>query len=76
LKWIPVLYPNPKAWFGRLQDDGYRVVLWMTTMVDSYSKDTRIKESEDWFKMAAVEKGYLTGVGEQIKWWKGKGRFY
>jgi alpha-glucosidase (family GH31 glycosyl hydrolase) len=69
-----VLYPNPKEWFGRLQDDGYRVVLWMTTMVDSYSKDTRFKESEDWFN-SAVEKGYLTGNGSQIKWWKGKGGF-
>ena len=69
-----ILYPNPKEWFGRLQDDGYSVVLWMTTMVDSYSKDTRIKESEDWFN-DAVEKGYLTGNGDQIKWWKGKGGF-
>lgn len=69
-----VLYPNPKEWFGKLQNDGYRVVLWMTTMVDSYSKDTRLKESEDWFKIVA-EKDYLTGNGYQIKWWKGKGGF-
>ena len=69
-----VLYPNPKEWFGRLQNDGYRVVLWMTTMVDSYSKDTRIQQSDDWFSKAA-EKGYLTGNGDQIKWWKGKGGF-
>jgi len=69
-----MLYPNPKAWFGRLQDDGYRVVLWMTTMVDSYSKDTRVKESEDWYEQAR-QNNYLTGNGEQIKWWKGKGGF-
>jgi len=69
-----VLYANPKEWFGKLQDDGYRVVLWMTTMVDSYSKDTRIKESEDWFEHAR-QSNYLTGNGEQIKWWKGKGGF-
>ena len=69
-----VLYPNPKEWFGKLQDDGYRVVLWMTTMVDSYSKDTRIKESEDWYEQAR-QNNYLTGNGEQIKWWKGKGGF-
>ena len=69
-----VLYPNPKEWFGKLQDDGYRVVLWMTTMVDSYSKDTRIKESENWYEQARQNK-YLTGNGEQIKWWKGKGGF-
>ena len=69
-----VLYPNPKEWFGKLQDNGYRVVLWMTTMVDSYSKDTRIKESEDWYEQAR-QNNYLTGNGEQIKWWKGKGGF-
>ena len=69
-----VLYPNPKEWFNKLQDNGYRVILWMTTMVDSYSKDTRLSESADWYGSAA-EKGYLTGNGEQIKWWKGKGGF-
>ncbi len=69
-----VLYPNPKDWFGKLQDDGYRVVLWMTTMVDSHDKDTRLKDSQEWFANAA-ESGFLTGKGEQKKWWKGKGGF-
>jgi alpha-D-xyloside xylohydrolase len=68
------LYPNPKEWFGKLQDQGYRVVLWMTTMVDSYSKDTKIKESDDWFNNAK-ESGYLVNDGKQISWWKGKGGF-
>lgn len=69
-----VRYPNPKEWFGTLQDSGYRVVLWMTSMVDSKSKDTRISESEAWFNNA-VQKGYVAGNGDQIKWWKGKGGF-
>jgi alpha-glucosidase (family GH31 glycosyl hydrolase) len=69
-----VLYPNPNEWFGKLQDSGYRVVLWMTTMVDSHDKDTRLKDSPEWFATAA-EKGYLTGNGVQKKWWKGKGGF-
>ncbi len=69
-----VLYPNPEKWFGNLEKQGYRVVLWMTSMVDSYSKDTRIQESDDWFEEAA-KKGFLTGKGEQKKWWKGKGGF-
>lgn len=68
------LYPDPKKWFGKLQDQGYRVVLWMTTMVDSYSKDTKIKESDDWFNNAK-ENGYLINDGKQISWWKGKGGF-
>jgi alpha-glucosidase (family GH31 glycosyl hydrolase) len=69
-----VRYPNPEAWFGKLQDQGYRVVLWMTSMVNSYSKDTRITDSEDWFS-GAKAKGYLAGKGDQIKWWKGRGGF-
>ncbi|HAH25142.1 MAG TPA: glycoside hydrolase [Prolixibacteraceae bacterium] len=67
-------YPHPKEWFGELQDKGYRVVLWMTSLIDSKSKDTRVKDSGDWFR-DAKEKGYLAGKGGQINWWKGKGGF-
>ncbi|OIN56739.1 TIM-barrel domain-containing protein [Arsenicibacter rosenii] len=67
-------YPSPKRWFTGLQDKGYRVVLWMTSMVNRYSKDTRMQESGPWFEEAKA-KGYLAGNGEQIKWWKGKGGF-
>ena len=28
-------YPHPRQWFGKLQDTGYRVVLWTTNMVNS-----------------------------------------
>ena len=69
-----VRYPDPENWFRGLKDKGYRVVLWMTTMVNSRSKDTAIPESEDWYNEAR-EKGYLAGKGDQIKWWKGKGGF-
>lgn len=68
------LYPNPEKWFGMLQDRGYRVVLWMTSMVNSTSKDTRFRDTESWFN-GARSKGYLAGRGDQIKWWKGKGGF-
>ena len=34
-------YPEAGKFFRGLQDQGYRVVLWMTCMVDSYSKDTK-----------------------------------
>jgi len=69
-----IIYPKPKEWFKKLEDNGYRVVLWMTTMVDRYSKDTRIAKSDGWFN-EAKEKGYLAGKGDPIKWWKGKGGF-
>lgn len=67
-------YPNPEKWFRKLQDDGYRVVLWMTSMVNSESKDTAIRDSRDWYEQAR-RKGYLAGDGYQMKWWKGKGGF-
>jgi len=69
-----ILYPKPWEWFGKLRNEGYRVVLWMTSMVDSYSKDTRLQESEDWFNEAS-KNGYLAGKGSQIRWWKGRGGF-
>jgi alpha-glucosidase (family GH31 glycosyl hydrolase) len=68
------LYPDPEEWFNRLQDKGYRVVLWMTPLVNSQSKDTKVSESESWYNEAR-EKDYLVANGDQIKWWKGKGGF-
>lgn len=67
-------YPNPAQWFGQLQNKGYRVVLWMTSMVDSYSKDTHIQKSDAFYEEAKT-RGYLIGNGNEIKWWKGKGGF-
>lgn len=67
-------YPNPAKWFTGLQNKGYRTVLWMTSMVDSHNKDTKIEDSSPWYNEAA-KKGYLVGKDNQIKWWKGKGGF-
>ena len=67
-------YPEPEKFFRGLQDKGYRVVLWMTCMVDSYSKDTKVKQSQDFFDEARTN-GYLAGGGYEFKWWKGKGGF-
>jgi len=69
-----LLYPKPKEWFKKMQDNGYRIVMWMTTMVNSQSQDTRVKNSEPWYS-DAKKKGYLAGNGDQIKWWKGRGGF-
>lgn len=68
------LYPQPEQWFKKLKNDGYRIVLWMTSMVNSYNKDLEIKDSKAFFEDAKA-KGYLTGDGVEIKWWKGKGGF-
>jgi alpha-glucosidase (family GH31 glycosyl hydrolase) len=68
------LYPEPEAWFRQLQDKGYRVVLWMTPMVNSFSKGTGIEASEPWYNLAR-DQNFLTGNGHQINWWKGTGGF-
>ncbi len=67
-------YPHPKEWFAQLQNRGYRVVLWMTCMVNSYNKDTAIKNARKWYEQAR-RKGFLAGDGFQVRWWKGKGGF-
>ena len=68
------LYPQPEKWFKETQDKGYRVVLWMTSVVNSYSKGTTISHSEPWYNTAR-EKGYLVSGGKQASWWKGVGDF-
>jgi alpha-glucosidase (family GH31 glycosyl hydrolase) len=68
-------YPDPGKFFGDLQQRGYRVVLWMTPMVNSKSSDTSIKDDAEWFNDAST-KGYLAGgPGSRRKWWKGVGGF-
>ena len=69
-----VLYKKPDQWFKKLQDNDYRVVLWMTTMVNSYSKDTQIKDSKDWYGEAR-DNGFLVKSDNPNKWWKGEGGF-
>ncbi len=67
-------YPNPKEWFDKLQNQGYRVVLWMTSMVNSRNKDTAIRDEQNWFD-SACDSGYLAANGTEIEWWKGTGGF-
>jgi len=67
-------YPNPIEWLRKLDKQGYRVVLWMTCMVNSYNKDTAIRNSQEWFQ-AARNKNILVGNGFQVSWWKGRGGF-
>ncbi|MCF6222464.1 MAG: hypothetical protein L3J34_01920 [Flavobacteriaceae bacterium] len=69
-----ILYPKPAIWFNKLQDNDYRVVLWMTSFVNKYSKDTKIKNSEKWYQ-EAKDKGYLAKSKKVNNWWKGKGGF-
>ena len=42
-------YPEPEKFFHGLQDQGYRVVLWMTCLVNRYSKDTKAAEYKDFY---------------------------
>jgi alpha-D-xyloside xylohydrolase len=67
-------FPDPGAFFTGLEEDGYRVVLWMTCMVNSQNDDTAILDSTDWYEEARDD-GFLTGGGYQMGWWKGRGGF-
>ncbi|MFC4874242.1 TIM-barrel domain-containing protein [Negadavirga shengliensis] len=68
-----VLYPEPELMFSKLKQQGYRVVLWMTPLVNSYNKDLRWKDSKEWHRQIK-QKGYLV-QGKQNSWWKGTGSF-
>ena len=68
------LYPDYESWFKGLEEEGYRVVLWMTSMVNSFNKDLELKEDPEWYQ-EAKENGYLVADGEENKWWKGRGGF-
>jgi alpha-glucosidase (family GH31 glycosyl hydrolase) len=69
-----IRYKKPDQWFKKLQDSDYRVVLWMTSMVNSLSKDTQIKDSEAWYH-EAMDNGFLVKSNNPNKWWKGEGGF-
>lgn len=70
----PVRYPDPEAYFGDLKERGYRLVFWMTTMVNSENRGPAIVDSSDWFQEAA-DNGYLIGGDYQARWWRGRGGF-
>ncbi len=69
-----LLYPEPKKYFKKLQDNGYRVVLWMTPNVNNYNKGLKIEDSNEWYN-SVRDKGYLAGKGQTNEWWKGTGGF-
>jgi len=67
-------YPEPEKFFRGLQDQGYRVVLWMTCMVNDRNKDTKVKDSQAFYEEARTN-SFLAGNGFEWRWWKGRGGF-
>ena len=67
-------YPEPERFLGGLRERGYRVVLWMTCMVDRTSKDTPLGTSPALYE-EAVREGFLAGGPDPFRWWKGVGGF-
>lgn len=67
-------YPNPKEFIRGLKDKGYRVVLWMTSLVNRENPDTAIRDASPWYDEAR-KNGYLAGDGSPVRWWKGHGGF-
>jgi alpha-glucosidase (family GH31 glycosyl hydrolase) len=65
------------SFYTDLQDRGYRVVLWMTCMVNDKNKDTFYTEgpeAQSFFDDAKAN-GYLAAGGNAFGWWKGHGGF-
>jgi alpha-glucosidase (family GH31 glycosyl hydrolase) len=67
-------YPDPEGFIADLKARGYRVVVWMTSRVNSRNSGPSIQDSTDWYE-AARDNGYLVGDGMQIPWWRGMGGF-
>lgn len=67
-------YPDPEGFFRELEDRGYRVVLWMTPLVNRENDDTRYTDAADWFEEAR-SRGYLVRDDHLTGWWKGRGGF-
>ncbi len=67
-------FPNAEVFFKSLDERDIRVVLWMTSMVNSENKDTAVTDARPWFDEAAGN-GYLLGKNFEKKWWKGRGGF-
>ncbi|MEN8186324.1 MAG: TIM-barrel domain-containing protein [Bacteroidota bacterium] len=69
-----IRYPNPEEWFKKLQDNDYRVVLWMTSLINIKNNDTQIKDAKSWYNHIK-EKDYLVRSKYLNHWWKGDGGF-
>lgn len=67
-------YPEPEKFFRELQQEGYRVVLWMTCMVNRANRDTAVRDATGFYDEAR-RRGYLAGNGHTMRWWKGIGGF-
>jgi len=67
----------PASFYTGLQERDYRVVLWMTCMINGRNKDTHFTggpEAQSFFDEAR-DKGYLAANGAHYGWWKGHGGF-
>ncbi len=67
----------PASFYTDLQARDYRVVLWMTCMVNQSNKDTFYTEGPEAqaFFDDARANGYLAAGGANYGWWKGNGGF-
>jgi len=63
--WNAEKYRDPAGMVKEFHDMGVRVILWVTSMVDTDSSNFA----------EGLEKGYFLNEGETIKWWHGEGAF-
>lgn len=69
--WDTARYQSPQAMIDYLHDNGIRVIMWMTAIMNKTAKDAPIQKNKhyDWL----IENEYVTDGGDTIEWWKGAG---
>ncbi len=70
-EWDAERYPQPEQMIKQLNERGVRVVLWITGMMNSESKDTPQDKPEHFDEV--IDRGLVVDDGKQYKWWKGRG---
>ncbi len=67
-------YENPQGMINELHDKQYKVIMWITPLINTESVDAAY-----WGKATnydyAFENNFFTAEGESYTWWKGKGSF-
>ncbi len=68
-------YPNPQEMIDKLHERGIKVILWLTSVLNSEGTAEQYAPTTYNIHKEALEKGYMCNNGKPTKWWKGRGGF-
>ncbi len=69
--WNTDSYPEPEQMIDAFNDDGVKVILWLTGCINISSRDVPVQKSPDYDFV--IENKYVVNNGKPSNWWKGKG---